>query len=446
MEQEITLSRKELARLDVISKANAGFITVREAAEALGLSERQVKRLKKEAKGKGAEGIVHGNRGRKPPNRVPEETRSRILELRGKPEYRDSNFEHFREMLSELQGIEVSYSFLYGLLASNGIKTPKTRRRFKPHRRRKRRPQAGLLVQVDATPFSWFRPSGDRKMYALHGAIDDATGQIVSLYMTKNESLQGYFEMFKRMARAYGIPVGVYADRHSIFQSPNTAKAEIDKNVKVNDTQLGRCLKKLGVTLIPARSPQAKGRIERLWETLQGRLPTEFAARGITTIDKANPFLENYAYAYNSRFAVEPKDPESVFRNVDGVDLDHAFCVREERVVDAGGVFTYLGKSFKIVGENSGIVPPHARIGVLVSPVFGIEAEYKGTTFSILDYVPPKRRPKTIGNTAETDKPKAKPGQKYKEYAQTLLPHLSFAESREEILDMLYDIFLRKYA
>jgi hypothetical protein len=283
-------------------------------------------------------------------------------------------------------------------------------------------------------------------MYALHGAIDDATGQIVSLYMTKNESLHGYFEMFKRMANGYGIPVSIYADRHTIFQSPNTAKAEIDKNVKVNDTQLGRCLKNLGVTLIAARSPQAKGRVERLWETLQGRLPSEFAANGIATIDKANSFLENYVYDFNARFAVEPEETQNAFRCMDGIDVDHAFCIREERVVDAGGVFSFKRKTFKITGENSGIVPPHAKIGVLLSPSFGIEAEYKGTIFDILPYVPPKRKYEKEKNESENDRPKPLAGQKYKEYAQTLLPHLSFAESREEIMDMLRDIFLRKYA
>jgi transposase InsO family protein len=152
-------------------------------------------------------------------------------------------------------------------------------------------------LRVDATPYAWFARSqapdtskGDKRRYALCEAIDDATRRITGLYMCKNECLHGYFEMLRRTIKNHGMPVSVYADRHTIFRSPNKAKAEIDPKVNVSDTQFGGCLKELGVVLIAARSPQAKGRIERLWGTLQGRLPTEFAIRNITTIDAGGVF------------------------------------------------------------------------------------------------------------------------------------------------------------
>jgi transposase len=423
-------------------KAVAGVLTVGEAAEALGLSERQIKRLKRKYKEEGAAAFVHKNSLRTPAHKLPEETADKIVGIKRSEPYKDCNIKHFQELLAELHGIEISYGALHGLLKARGIHSPQTRRRFKPHRRRKRRAQAGLLLQVDATPFAWF--SGDKRRYALHGAIDDATGQITGLCMSKNECLQGYFEMMRRTTKNYGIPVSVYADRHTIFQSPNKAKAEIDPKINVNDTQFGRCLRELGVTLIAARSPQAKGRIERLWGTLQNRLPTEFAIRGITTIDAANEFLETYVYAFNSEFAVEPEDRDNMFsKPKEGTDIDGILCVKEQRTIDSGGVFSYGGKSFKVLETvSSGIVPKGARINVLVSPLFGIRIEYRRIVFDVLPYVPPKRakeKPKT-----EKTLPVPVPDDHCFKYGRKLMPKLSFAESNEEIVEMLEDIFLKK--
>jgi transposase InsO family protein len=198
---------------------------------------------------------------------------------------------------------------------------------------------------MDATPYAWF--SGDRGMCALHGAIDDATGQVTGLYMTKNECLHGYFETLRRTIENFGIPVSAYADRHTIFQSPNAKRHEIDASIPMNDTQFGRALKELGTTLIAARSPQAKGRVERLWGTLQDRLRVEFGIHGVKTVDEANAFLETYIYDFNARFAVEPENAQNAFRKpCENENIDHILCVKEKRAIDAGGVFSYGNKSF----------------------------------------------------------------------------------------------------
>lgn len=302
----ISLTQKQLNTLDVINKAIAGFITVAEAASALGLSERQVQRLKKKVRESGPAAIVHKNSLRVPHNAIPEEVKNRIISLKKSGVYESANFCHFRE----------------------------------------------LLLQTDTAPFPWFK--GDRKQYSIHGAIDDATSQITALYMCKNECLHGYFEMLRQTISNYGIPLSMYADRHTIFQSPNKEKAVIDSSLAVNDTQFGRCLKELDIELIPARSPQAKGRIERLWETLQSRLPVEFALRGISTIDEANEFLASYIYAFNSEFAVEPSHADSMFHKPsEGMNIGYVLCVKEERTVDAGGVFSFHNWSFT---PNSGLV------------------------------------------------------------------------------------------
>lgn len=388
----ISLTDKELKKISVITQANQGLITVSEAALALGLSERQVKRLKKKVRELGPEAVIHQNTGRKPANALSQENKAKILELAASEDFKNCNFMHMKDILSEHFNIEIGYATLHDLLLSNGHISPKKRRRYKPHRRRSRRPQAGLLLQTDATPYQWFK--GDRKYYALHGAIDDATGQLTALFMTKNECLVGYFNMLRRTIQNYGVPCSLYADRHTIFQSQTKGWAETDPKVKINDTQLGRALKELGIELIAARSPQAKGRIERVWETLQSRLPIEFALKGITSIEEANKFLEKYIYAFNSQFAVEPENSVSMFTKPSKeLNLDSILCIKVKRKLDSGGVFSYKNKSFKVIEtSDTGSIPCNATINVLISERFGIKAEYGDTVFNTLRFVPAKRK------------------------------------------------------
>lgn len=437
------MTRQQLNKLDIINKANAGFISVPDAASALGLSERQIQRLKKKVRNAGAAALVHQNSLKVPHNAISAETIKKIIELKRSELYQVTNFRHFVELLSEHHEIEISYTALYRILTGDGIRSPKKRRRLKPHRRRKRRPQAGLLLQVDATPFAWFK--GDSKMYAMHGAIDDATGQVTGLYLCKNECLMGYFNMLERTITNFGIPQSIYADRHTIFQSPNKEKAVIDPSIQVLDTQFGRCLKELSIQLIAARSPQAKGRIERLWQTLQDRLITEFAIRSITTIDEANEFLSAYIYTFNSEFAVEPADRDSMFLPPDeGMNLDYILCIKETRTVDSGGVFSYQGKTFKVEETlGTGIIPPNAKCRVLTSPKFGLKVEYRNVVFGVSRYIPPKRKP------AEPKKQHVsfpQPDNHYFKYGQALYPKLVYDQTDREILKMLEDLFLKKQA
>ena len=384
------MTKKEAKRLDIINRAIDGLITVGEASVALGISERQVQRLKKKVRNEGPTGVIHKNTGRTPSNAIPTETKGMILSLVKTEEFSSCNFCHLREILSEQYEIDISYSCLHNMLNAEGIKSPKKRRRFKKHRHRARRENAGVLLQVDASPYCWFKD--DSKRYSLHGAIDDATGQITALYMTKNECLAGYFNMLRRTINNYGIPCSIYADRHTIFQSPNTDKAEFDSSLTVNDTQLGRALKELNIDLIAAKSPQAKGRIERLWQTLQSRLPVEFAIHNITTVDEANSFLESYIYAYNSSFAVEPKETESLFRKADDFNLDAILCVKEKRKIDNGGIFSYKNKLFKVVEDmKTGYIPNNAQVDVLIDSTSGVRVLYKGTIFDTIRHIAPKK-------------------------------------------------------
>lgn len=429
------MTRTQFRRYQLIQEIIDGQMTINAAAEILGLSPRQVKRLKKGVELDDAAALIHGNSGRRPANAIPDATIARVLELKQDEKFKHCNFKHFQEILDEHYNIQLSYSSLHSLLKNNGIVSPKKRRRYKPHRRRKRHLQAGLLVQTDATPFAWF--NGDRKRYALHGAIDDATGQIVALYMTKNECLKGYFEMTMRMIENFGVPVSLYADRHTIFQSPLAGKVDI--NSSPNDTQLGRAFKELGIHLIAARSAQAKGRVERLWETLQSRLPVEFSMRRIRDLDTANEFLQEYIYQYNSQFAVEPENTKSLFKEP-VCDPRYVLCIKELRSVDAGGVFSYGGKSYKVAEDPS--LPPlraNTKVSVLVSDAFGIRVQYRENIWHVYPFVPPKRKkavpkpPKPKGHPV----PEGHPWVEYNSYGGW--------EDWQETRQMLERIFLKAY-
>jgi len=379
----ISLTIEQHNRLDIINKAIAGFVTVGEAARKLGISERQVQRLKKEVNENGPAALIHKNSNRVPAHALTEKTKEKILKIRKKPGYKDSNFSHFQELLETEHNIIISYNALYNLLTDDGVKSPMTKRRFKPHKRRKRRSQAGELVQTDASIHDWF---GIGTRQALHGSIDDATGQITGLYMCKNECMLGYFEVYRRMVNVFGIPEATYADLHTIFRSPNADKAkaiDVPAGIKVNETQFGRALSELGVQIIAARTPQAKGRIERLWGTLQSRLPVEFEIRGIKDIDTANEFLKNYIFAFNSEFAVEPEERDNMFLPLqEGKILDHILCVKETRLLHSGHEFSYGGKQFQL--EDAPYVnwlPPKPIITVMASPRIGIKVGYLNYVF-----------------------------------------------------------------
>lgn len=444
----IALSEKQLNRWLIINKTIDGTMTVAEAASALGLSSRQIQRLKKDVIINGPAALIHKNSLRKPQHAIDDATIQTIVSLKQSPIYEKANFKHFQELLEVHHDIHISYTALRNLLLANGIISPKKRRRFKPHRRRKRKAQVGMLIQVDATSFRWFQQ--DNSTYTLHGAIDDASGQIVALYLCKNECLLGYFEMLRRCIDNYGIPVSIYADRHTIFRSPKADKVTLEEQldgVQVNDTQFSRALKELGIELIAARSPQAKGRIERLWGTLQSRLSVELALRGITDLDSANAFLEQYIYSFNSEFAVEPEETESAFRKLSpGRELDYILCVKDKRKLDNGQVFSYHGKSFKVVAcAYSDKLPPKAAIEVLSSPRIGVKLQYEGLVYQTVRFAKPARSKTAAAKQA---------GQAEQEPRQANRPfecksgqwYNTGAESDREIREMLDEIFTKKFA
>jgi len=330
--KEVTLNmtQKQINRYHVIMGNLEGKMTITEAAVLLGVSERQVIRLRKGVKKEGAAFLVHKNKGKPSTRAISEEEKEKIKKLYLSEVYNGANFLHFSELLAEHENTNLSYTTVRKTLTQMGIESPKKHRRYKPHKRRKRKAQEGLLIQMDATPFEWF--DGKTK-YTLHGGIDDATGKIVGLYMSKNECLQGYFEVTRQIITQNGVPIGIYADKHSIFRSPNADKLTVQEQLdgkQVADTQFGRAMKELGITLIAARSPQAKGRIERLWDTLQSRLVIEFRIHKITSVYEANAFFREYIPKFNEHFAVLAQESEKAYLPTT-LDLDFILCVKEKK-------------------------------------------------------------------------------------------------------------------
>ena len=377
------LKQKDLKRATLIEACIKGHCTIKQVALALGLSERRVKQIKKEVKENGVKSIQHGNRGRKPKNTISDETKNKILELRRSYEYEISNFKHFQELLKERESINISYSALYNILRKAGIKSPKKHRKKKLHHRRKRKEAEGMMLQADGTPFDWFE-NGEK--YSLHGFIDDATGKITGLYMCKNECLLGYLEVLRQTLENYGIPISLYPDKYSVFFPPKKVNDHITIEEQLNGrekgiTQFGRIVEELGIEMFPASSPQAKGRIERLWETLQSRLSTEFRINNIKTIDEANKFLESYIEKYNSQFSVSAISTKSVYlKLLKRYDLDELLCVRFERTIDNAGVFSINNSKFQIMDKS---LPPKTKVQVYLSQKIGMRVKSNNKIYDV---------------------------------------------------------------
>ena len=377
------LKQKDLKRATLIEACIKGQCTVKQVATTLGLSERRVKQIKKEVKENGVKSIQHGNRGRKPKNTISDETRKKILKLRSSYEYEISNFKHFQELLAERENIKISYSALYNILRNAGIKSPKKHHKTKLHHRRKRKECEGMMLQADGTPFEWF---GDGQKYSLHGFVDDATGKITGLYICKNECLLGYLEVLRQTLENFGIPISLYPDKYSVFFPPKKVDDHITIEEQLNGrekgiTQFGRIVEELGIEMFPASSPQAKGRIERLWETLQSRLVTEFRINNIKTMDEANKFLVDYIKNYNSKFAVKPTNQKSVFLKLPKkYDIDELLCVRFERTIDNSGVFSLNNSKFQVMDKS---LPPKTKVQIYLSEKIGMRVKHNNKIYDV---------------------------------------------------------------
>ena len=347
------MSQKELKRVKVISALCVGSMSNSDAAATLGISPRQTIRLKKKYSALGVAGMIHGNRNRQPKHTIAAEVCHSVLRL-FQEKYSDFNFSHFTDMLNEQEGVKISRASVVRILSAAGLKSKKhTKRRAKLHRGRPRKEAAGMLWQTDATPFEWFGKGNG--YYALHAYIDDATGIVTGAFFSMNECMRGYVEALKRGIVKYGLPMEIYSDRHAIFRTTKKLSEEEEfKGLKLPLSDFGKGLAELGIGQIFAKSPEAKGRVERLWETLQDRLTAEMRLLGITDIETANKALPKLIARHNKKFAVKAQQKPVYVPLTEPIDFDLLFAHRDTRKTDHGGGISYNGNWYVPVSVPSG--------------------------------------------------------------------------------------------
>lgn len=395
----MTLSAKEARRVYVMEQVALGNLTASQAATVLGLSVRHVRRLKGEMEKHGVASLAHKNRGREPSNKIPEPIRQQIVEL-ATGLCKGASCQHLAEILASADPpVHVSAKSIARILKAAKIPIAHTHKSARGRRSRTRMPQEGLLVQIDSSPFAWLEARGP--WMSLHGAIDDATGKILGLYFRPTEDLHGYFQVLWQVIVNHGVPQSIYSDRHTILISPKESKLSIEEElagIQRPLTQFGQALNELGVSHIRAYSPQAKGRVERLWRTLQHRLLIELRLAAIDSIDKANAFLPGFIQRFNERFAVEPASAQKAYRPSPPIsELTAILAVRQLRKTDSGSTISYKSRRYQLVNGNGAIQSLPARKLVTVLECFDgqLRARCDGVLYALqqCNAATPKQKP-----------------------------------------------------
>ena len=316
----------------VLTRVLAGKLALEEAALLLQCSERQVWRLKSRLLDGGAAALVHGNRGKVPANKVDPALARRVVAF-AQDGYAGINDTHLSELLAEREDIHLSRASVQRILRGAGIPSPRRHRAARYRSRRERRAAEGMLLQLDGSREDWFG-SGDR--VTLQTIVDDATGNVLAAVFREQEDGAGYFELLRTVLSTRGVPLALYSDRHGIFfRSPREREALQEELVgERQPTQFGRALAELGIELILANSPQAKGRVERLFGTFQDRLVAELRLERMTSIDEGNRFLPRYLPRHNARFGILPADATAAWRPLPaGKSIESVCCFKYSRLV-----------------------------------------------------------------------------------------------------------------
>jgi hypothetical protein len=377
--RKVILSMKEMKKYTVIKKVADGEKNKNRAAIELGITKRHLNRLVAQYREFGKAAFVHGNRSRRPARALPQETRSKILELYT-TKYEGANFKHYKELLERDEGITVSITTVTNILHSADIISPMAQRATKRWHKRKLKEQQekkeikentreivekkispefahpsrprkkyfGELVQMDASTHHWL--SGIETKQTLHAAIDDHSGMIIGAYFTPEETLEGYYHVLHQILDNYGIPSKFFTDRRTVFEYESKVKKSIENDTF---TQFGYACNQLGIEIETSSVPQKKGRVERLFGTLQSRLITELKVAGITTIEAANEFLKSYLPIFNQQFGVGVNYSTSVFEKAPSAEkINIILGVRATRKVNYGHHLRFQNQQYLPVDEN----------------------------------------------------------------------------------------------
>jgi transposase len=326
---------------EVILRAMAKKITWWQAAEIIGISDRQMRRWRERYEERGYDGLIDRRRGRPSQKRVPMEQAEQVLGLY-REKYFDLNVRHFHEKLREGHGIELSYTWVKQALQGAGL-VGKGRRRGVHRRRRERRPLPGMLLHLDGSHHQWFQ---DERWYDLLVMLDDATSEIYYAQLVEEEATATVMAALREVIERRGLFCALYSDRGSHFWITPKGSHKVDPH---RLTQVGRALRELGVRMIPAYSPQARGRSERSFSTWQGRLPQELRLRGMATVEAANRFLrEEYIAEFNRRFQAPAAERGTAFIPGPRRDLDLIFSLQFERTVNRDNTVSFQHLSLQI--------------------------------------------------------------------------------------------------
>ena len=348
----LTLTNKEQARIQVLNGVLEEKVTVAEASGLMEVSERHTWRLLAGYRKEGPAAVAHGNRGRKPATTTCSAKQEKVREL-AKGVYAGLNHTHLTEMLAEREGIHLSRSTMRRILLAGGVRSPRRRRAPKHYSRRERYPQEGMLLQVDGSRHDWLEGRGP--YLTLIGAIDDATGTVPYALFRQQEDAHGYLLMLRNIIEQHGVPLALYSDRHGIFQRSPKEPESLEEQLRGrrDPTQFGRALQELGIRLILAYTPQAKGRIERAWGTFQDRLVSELRLAGAATIDQANQVLWDFLLRFNQRFAVAPAQPASAYRQPPAsMSLDAILCFKYIRTVANDNTVQFNGTTLQLLADD----------------------------------------------------------------------------------------------
>ena len=310
----------------------------------MGISERQLRRVLAAYRRDGAAALVHGNRGRKPRNAVPEDVAAAAVILAGE-KYAGFNHSHFTEVLAEREGIHLSRQTVSRLLNRHGLTSARQHRPPKHRVRRERMPREGMLLQIDGSHHHWLEDRGPRFVLLL--AVDDATGTVANALFRPEEDTRGYFLLMEDIIHRYGIPLAIYGDRHGVFKFGGKPRHITQP---VGPTQFARAIGELGIEQIFARSPQAKGRVERMAGTFQDRLVSELRLAGSATLDQANAVLRDFLPRFNHQFRVPAQQAQAAYRSLDSsLHLERILCFKHGRQVARDNTVKYQLRTLQLL-------------------------------------------------------------------------------------------------
>ncbi|HLN12831.1 MAG TPA: ISNCY family transposase [bacterium] len=402
--ETITLTKQEQQRAHVLSKVQEGTLTASAAASLMSLSVRHVRRLLAEVRAQGPAALAHGNRGCVSHRRLSDAVRTQVVTL-ARTTYAGINDHQLTELLREREALTVSRPSVQRLLREAGIGSPRTRRPPRHRRRRERMPQAGLLIQMDGSHHPWLEDRGPRLV--LLAAIDDATGELLGGIFREEEDSHGYLLLLRQLITRYGVPAAIYTDRHGIFhrdpRTPLTVAEELEG--RLESTQVGRAMQELGLKWIPANSPQAKGRVERLFGTLQDRLVVELRLAGAQTGAQAQRVFNRFRRRFNARFAHAPADATPAWRPAPP-DLEQVCCFKHERKVQHDNTVQLQGRWLQLRPGPNGRSYAGLRVTVRAHLNGTLAVVYRGQPLAVrtLSHAP---RRATASHSATTAQPAA---------------------------------------